>query len=71
MEEAVDQKDVILFPAPEGAGPLVTRDHEDLARLHGSSVICTVPLGPGSEIFGAVTLERSTDETFDESDIEW
>ena len=47
MDEAIDEKAVIRYPARENDEIVVSRDHEKLAKDHGSGSILTVPLGGG------------------------
>jgi RND family efflux transporter MFP subunit len=66
MDEAIDQQATIVYPSGD-AGPVqVTRAHEGLAETHGAGAICTVPVAAGDRILGAICLERTADEPFDE-----
>lgn len=58
MDEALDQRAVILLPAREGWEYRVARAHEDLAAAHRVGAVLTLPLRHGGEPFGAITLER-------------
>lgn len=70
MDEAIDQKSVIAYPAPDDE-VLVTRDHQALSREHGSGSIVTVPFsGAGASFSGALTFERPADLAFDAAAIE-
>ncbi|MFU8897127.1 MAG: HlyD family efflux transporter periplasmic adaptor subunit [Gammaproteobacteria bacterium] len=70
MDEAIDQQATVIFP-PSGDGPLqVTREHEALLRDFGSGTACSIPIAEGSEILGAITLERPADEPFDARSIQ-
>jgi len=70
MDEAIDQKTIMVHPAPEGE-VLVTRDHEKLAHEHGSGAILTVPFsGAGEDFVGAVTFERPAHLPFDTAAVE-
>ena len=70
MDEAIDQQATVIFP-PRGDGPLqVTREHEALLRNFGSGTACSIPIAEGSEILGAITLERPADEPFDARSIQ-
>ena len=70
MDEAIDQQATVIFP-PSGDGPLqVTREHEALLRNFGSGTACSIPIAEGSEILGAITLERPADEPFDARSIQ-
>lgn len=70
MDEAVDQKAVIVHPAAPGAPARVVRAHGDLARLDSSGTICSIPLSGNGRILGAITLERPGDLPFDPWTIE-
>jgi len=70
MEEAIDQQATIVYPGPPDGRPQVFHAHAELARLHGSGAICTVPLGAGERIVGALTLERSADQPFESAGVE-
>ena len=70
MDEAIDQQATVIFP-PSGEGPLqVTREHEALLRNFGAGTACSIPIAEGSEILGAITLERPADEPFDARSIQ-
>ncbi len=58
MDEALDQGSTIVFPAAEGARPLITRAHAALSRHYGGAV-CTVPLVRRGSAYGALTLARA------------
>jgi RND family efflux transporter MFP subunit len=57
MVEATDQRAMVVHPPQPDAPPLVTIGHEALARQYGAGAICTVPLGPEDDPYGALTLE--------------
>ncbi|MFC6657563.1 efflux RND transporter periplasmic adaptor subunit [Roseibium salinum] len=65
MDEAVDQNAVIVYPAEETWEYRVSLAHEELARLHRSGAILTVPLQAGGKIIGAMTLQRPAGNPFD------
>lgn len=69
MDEAIDQKAVIRYPATEGDEIVVSRDHEKLAKDHGSGSVLTVPLG-GGKFQGALTFERPGTMHFEDADVE-
>jgi RND family efflux transporter MFP subunit len=58
MNEALDQRAVILYPPPPDE-PNVTRAHADLAKSHGAAAILTTPLFVHDRFIGAVTFERA------------
>ncbi len=68
MDEALDQRQDIMFPLPEGRELPLTRDHARLAELSGSTCIMTVPVHGGHGYYAAVTLERET-RPFDEDEL--
>ncbi len=59
MEEALDQDEEILWPAPPDAGT-VTREHEALAREQGARYVVSVPVRKDGEPVGVFTCERSS-----------
>ncbi len=70
VEEAVDQRTVVIYPQPPDGPPLVTIEHEKLSRNHNSGAILTVPLESNGKIVGGMTLERPIDSPFDAAAIE-
>ncbi len=57
MEEALDQDDEIVWPAPEGA-TVVTRDHRQFAQEQNVSFLCSVPLRTENKPVAVLTCER-------------
>ena len=70
MDEAIDQKTVIRYPAAAGDDAVVTRDHELLAREHGNGSVLTVPMAGASSLTGALTFERTGRAPFDRAESE-
>ena len=70
MDECLDQRAVLCFPSTSKSTTHVLRAHEDLAKLSGSTVICSLPLHVFGRPAGAVTLERSSGRPFDQSSIQ-
>jgi len=64
MEEAIDQDTVISYAKGHLSKDLIDKAHAVLADQHGASTICTFPLIYNGEIFGAVILERTNNNTF-------
>jgi multidrug efflux pump subunit AcrA (membrane-fusion protein) len=58
MEEALDQRASIGYPADREGAPLVTRAHELLAREAEAGAVATFPLESSGVVVGALTLER-------------
>jgi len=70
MDEAVDQRSVIVYPLPSDAPPLATLAHGELSAKHGSVTICTAPILQGQTPLGALMCERTDDKPFDEQTVE-
>ena len=62
IEEAVDQKETLVYPAPENSTYML-QSHDELARNFGGSYICTVPLMHNDNVVGGVIFERSAAAT--------
>ncbi len=69
MDEAIDQHTVVVYP-PQADRPQAARAHAELARQYGAGTICSVPLGAGDRLVGALTLERPVDQPFDAAAVE-
>ncbi len=70
MDEALDQRATLIYPAPANSTPLINRAHGELARQHGAGAICSVPLMGNHGPLGVLTLERPADLPFDPSTVE-
>ncbi len=70
LEEAVDQRTSIRYPLAEGDAVLITRAHEELARLHGAGAILTVPLSVGNEIVGGLVVEMARTGVVDDATVD-
>ncbi len=68
MEEAVGQAASVNFPEPSGNG-VITHNHEKLAGLQNGGAILTVPLPAAGKTVGAICLERSAADPFDEDTV--
>lgn len=66
MNEALDQKTSIVYPASKEDALIITTAHEQLANNRSQKCICTVLLTHQHEIIGAITLERPLDQPFDD-----
>jgi RND family efflux transporter MFP subunit len=69
MDEALDQRSIVVIP-PAGGEPLVTRDHDALARQFGSGSVLSVPFQPSKDQGGAFTFERPAGRPFEAGTIE-
>ncbi len=65
MDEALDQRAILLHPAPEGWEFRVARAHAELAQQQRAGAVLTVPLRRDGEAFGAITLLRPPERGFD------
>ena len=70
LQEAIDQRTVVIYPRPPDSPPLVTLEHEKLSRNHRSGAILSIPLENKGEVFGGMILERPLDAPFDPSIVE-
>jgi transcriptional regulator with GAF, ATPase, and Fis domain len=71
MDEAMDQRAVVVWPQPVDWPPQVARAHAELSRQHGAGgVVCTAPLVEGDRVLGALTIERPADLPFDKVTLE-
>lgn len=66
MDEAVDQRAIVLHPADESWDYRVTRAHQELALQHQAGAVLTVPLQANREIVGAITFQKPPGSSFDE-----
>lgn len=57
MEEAIDQDDEVLWPAPEGSA-VITRDHEAFAKDQRVDHVVSIPLRVDDKAVAAITCER-------------
>jgi multidrug resistance efflux pump len=59
IEEAVDQKETLFYPATDKS-TFMLQAHDELAKNHGGSFICTVPLIHHGQVTGGVIFERNS-----------
>jgi biotin carboxyl carrier protein len=69
MDEAVEQSAVIVHPEITGSQPRLMLAHATLIKGSGNQA-CTIPLIHQQAIFGALTLERSSNVLFREKEIQ-
>jgi hypothetical protein len=62
IEEAVDQKETLVYPATDKRTFLL-QAHEELSKNHGGSFICSVPLIHDGQLTGGVIFERGSAAT--------
>jgi len=70
MEEAVDQRAIVLYPPNKAWEYRITRAHEELAKSNVGHCVLTVPMQSDHEIIGALTFQRPSDQPFDEAAID-
>ena len=70
MDEAVDQRETIVYPHGSSGSVVVSRAHAELARQHGAGALCSIPLEALGVPIGALMLERPIDRPFDSKTIE-
>ena len=69
MEEAFDQKEVVLWPTDSASSEQLVDAQADLAEKDKTRRILTVPLFDGLRPRGAIVFERSGDQGFEQSEI--
>ncbi len=69
MDEAIQQGTEVIYPSPPGSPALVTRSHEAFAGRYGVNAMLTVPLYASGRYYGALTLERNGEDSFDTDDV--
>ena len=70
MDEAVDQRETIVYPEGSSGSVVVSRAHAELARQHEAGALCSIPLEALGATIGALMLERPIDQPFDNKAIE-
>ncbi len=70
MDEAIDQRALVLFPQPESDTMLATAAHGTLSRKHDAGHIFTVPFFDKDRHVGAIVFERPVDRPFDQAAID-
>lgn len=68
MDESADQLATLVYPCAGESESRVMKAHETLAGEHGDAAILTIPfVARDGRVFGAMTLERSEGEPFDDA----
>ena len=70
MEEALDQRETIVWPQADESRALVSMAHAQLLRESEAGAALTLPLARGERLAGALTLERSSGFGFDAPSLE-
>ncbi|MBH0199690.1 MAG: HlyD family efflux transporter periplasmic adaptor subunit [Nitrospira sp.] len=70
MDEAIDQRELIVYPPPADGAAAVMQAHSAFAKEHGSAALLCVPLEAGGQAVGALLLERTADRSFDPKSVE-
>lgn len=70
MDEAIDQRGVVIYPADRVEEPMATHRHEKLASAHGAAHILTVPLYAVDQFVGALVFERPAERPFTQQEAE-
>jgi hypothetical protein len=69
MDEALDQRSIILYPGPDNQ-LLATSAHAELSRVQQDGQVLTLPLLVGDRFAGALTFERPPDAPFEPETVE-
>jgi RND family efflux transporter MFP subunit len=70
MDEAIDQRESIVYPPPAEGAAVVMQAHTAFAKEHGSGALLCVPLEAGGQAVGALLLERSAERPFDQKSVD-
>jgi hypothetical protein len=70
MDEAIDQRETIVYPPREDGASAVMLAHEHFVKEYGGGSILTVPLESGGQAVGALLLERPSGQSFDQKTVE-
>jgi RND family efflux transporter MFP subunit len=70
MNEALDQREPIVYPPDRDDRLVVTFSHAELAQMSGAGGIVTLPLYHGERQIGALTLERAPGFRFETPSVE-
>jgi RND family efflux transporter MFP subunit len=70
MDEAIDQRGVVIWPDDDVTEPMATHRHEKLAKTHSIGHLLTCPLYVRDKFVGAVLFERPSDRPFTQNDAE-
>ncbi len=70
MDESMEQRSTLVFPAQEGDIAHFIRSQAELSKNFGDSAVLTVPISRGERVIGGLTLERPADRPFDVDVIE-
>jgi len=68
MDESVEQSLTVTYPQQSNIQPCVVLAHKKLARSTGNH-LCTIPLIDQGKVFGAMTIERHDNITFNTEEI--
>ncbi len=69
MDEALDQRCLILYPAPDEQ-MLATAAHAELSRAQNDGHVLTIPMLAADSFVGAMSFERPADAPFDQNTID-
>lgn len=69
MDEAADQRDIVLWPPGPGWDYRVSRMHEELVRDWRAGSALTIPLQADGQVTGALTFLRPEGRPFSDDDV--
>lgn len=69
MDEALDQAVTVVVPQLPDHPPRIVLAHDELLRSH-TGAVCTIPIGVGRELVGAVLLQFSDPAALNAADID-
>lgn len=71
MDEAVLQRQELIYPPPQGSEVLICREHENLSRQQNNARLASFPLFVKGRYYGALTCERPMDRPFASEEIDF
>ncbi len=70
MDEAIDQRETIVYPPPAEGTVVVMPAHAAFAKEQGSGSLLCVPVEAGGQAVGALLLERPEARPFDQQTVD-
>lgn len=70
MEEAIDQRQRVVYPQPADSPPVVSIAHAQLVHESGAGSAATFPLATNNLVLGALTFERAVGLSLDALSVE-
>ncbi len=69
MEEAVDQKQSVIYPQVDETNSLVTHKHAHLSSLHEDSSVLSIVISREDKLVGSILMLRSSNKPFTKQEV--